>query len=735
MISIACTGRSHWPRGPLPTLSVLSVLVDGWNYSAFSFFPAIPWAAMHIPEGFGNPQRFMLFGLAEADDLVERNRLLWSDVTVRHGIFLCACLTVVVGAVAMFSSRTHPVAHTAVGEFFFVLLAFPLIKQLCSVFGCTSIDVWVATAEETSNGRIRTRADLSTVDGQMAAAAEAYGVKPFCMLQDDGVLKADAETGVITGHRVVPGAQCMDNDPTRQCWDDASHLWHVAAVVILLTPYYISALQNILSMLLKQSVMAKDARWAFVSFQSKTFLAVVASVYGDCQPKTMLSLVGMVIGCQIAMLKWYNRKSRGWVQAYSGVLALNCAHSAGLYLAAINWCFAVFVVSHYGDYPEATTRCMNNPFTGNDASGAGSASGVSYGYSLSYQSMANAGGTDAGSAGGHGGGRGNANEPPTFLIWLVVNVLFVAGACLRYRWLVSFSRWETETWHPPLSDNRVLTLNTKSECCLEVDYALVAARVRAAQAIAKQHSIDAKTKTGVAAVEPFVLQLSLIERGNHQQMQKATLDYVLGARGITVAIKAEKLYTMSAHKPADTHSKELIDQASGWSLVNKLLAIHDTAEVGERLSLPWGCFCCACEHAGCLEDNWSIAKVGCRCVKCCFCCRCKSHRHRLDDGEDSDIGCTDDRDITTRADGRMKNSKKTDSEAGSGSGGRRGHTCATCATPVFASDSFPFLHAGAPLPWCNLVDVDVSGFEVRYIKSDDFYTDFDTENDGFLLTK
>jgi len=92
----------------------------------------------------------------------------------------------------------------------FELLAFPMIKQMTSVFACT-------------------------------AATTVINGERFCQL--------DVLDGVGAN---FTGAQCMDTDPTQACWSDGGprrywgHLHYVWGVMFVLTPYYVAALHVLL---------------------------------------------------------------------------------------------------------------------------------------------------------------------------------------------------------------------------------------------------------------------------------------------------------------------------------------------------------------------------------------------------------------------------------------------------------------------------------------------------------
>ena len=83
---------------------------------------------------------------------------------------------------------SRPARRMKVVLLFFELLSFPLIKQLTSVFSCTSTEIWM--------------------EGE-----------PVCKLATN---MTDAQ-------------QCMDIDPTVACWGGA-HLLYLGFTMLLLTP-------------------------------------------------------------------------------------------------------------------------------------------------------------------------------------------------------------------------------------------------------------------------------------------------------------------------------------------------------------------------------------------------------------------------------------------------------------------------------------------------------------------
>ena len=186
---------------------------------------------MHVPPHVPSPTKVMMVGFFEFGD-IDTN--FWAFV---GSIFL------VLLAFAMLYLTRKPEdtsRNLVITQVFFDLLGFPLIKKLTSVFSCTSTLIW-----EKNDGV----------------------AKPFCDLPGETLF----------------GAQCMDNDPSTACWG-SEHLQYVAAVMVLLVPYYLATLHLQLVAQKRQSVVAVDGMWTIAASQAKFLLAVVASAFGDCHP-------------------------------------------------------------------------------------------------------------------------------------------------------------------------------------------------------------------------------------------------------------------------------------------------------------------------------------------------------------------------------------------------------------------------------------------------------------------
>ena len=232
-------GNQHLATMPpvtLQRLKLFTVLSECYNYCGFSYFPALPWKAMVVPPEVPHPQIVMLAGFFYFD-----------DVDTHFWIFLGASVTVVLSFVLLGLTLyfDKPQRQDLVVQIFFDLLSFPLIKQLSGVFSCTSASVWIEGKDKLS--------------GTIEAAR-------FC---DTGTVSMDM--------------QCMDNDPSVQCWG-GQHRSYIVAVLALLVPYYVAALELQRSAQARQTVVKIDGGWLVVTMQSKFLLAVIASSFGECFP-------------------------------------------------------------------------------------------------------------------------------------------------------------------------------------------------------------------------------------------------------------------------------------------------------------------------------------------------------------------------------------------------------------------------------------------------------------------
>eukprot|EP01043_Picozoa_sp_COSAG02_P046140 COSAG02_NODE_4290_length_5544_cov_4.972452_3_plen_193_part_00 len=169
---------------------------------------------MDVPPGVPRPENAMLAGLFEFSFLSE-------DAPVKFWTYIAACCMVLLSAVLLGLTRGNagsgaPTRRMKVVLVCFELMSFPLIKQLMSVFSCTSISIWLK-------------------DGQ------------FCKQQDN----------------TTDTQQCMDIDPTVTCWDRA-HLAYCGVTMLMLTPWVhyqsITQLDTLCSIYLWSNLMPELCR-------------------------------------------------------------------------------------------------------------------------------------------------------------------------------------------------------------------------------------------------------------------------------------------------------------------------------------------------------------------------------------------------------------------------------------------------------------------------------------------
>ena len=590
--------RSLLPVGWYPMLKVVSVVLEGWHYSAFSFFAAVPWRLVPVP-AIGN------HSLPAPQQLMQASMLEFENVAIRHVVFFGACATVVFSGIGLVLTSHRPGRHSQVVLIFFELLAFPLIKQLSSVFSCTSTDI------------------CHWEDGQQ---------QRFCN---------------VTGSD--PDQQCMDNDPSQLCWESDTHLWYLLGVMCILTPYYLGALHVQLAAVARQSVVAKDATWCYISFQSKVFLALLASAFGDCHPEIILGAVSLVVAAQLVTLqcnRGRNKPHSSELQNgvdYSSVLSINCIHAVGLWLAAGNAVLGMLVLWYYRDSPSRCSVCSEEPTNEAD--------------------------------------EGQPLDFKIYWSWLLMNAM---GAAVGRVWYAKQKRsWKYEMdfhlakkaesgdfavagkqqwsmdphgiWRrngQELDVHRSWEAINGTDWADQVDYAVVVARVRNAQDLlrkAEQSSkvSDADPEAASSSVRHnhSVLSLSLIEKddrfcGNHQQLQESTLQYVLAGpdskqlrvriHGIEDIVAVREYYRkddrgLIMQRQQQEFSRQTVDhmqqniktQPSGDMLLTRLLKIHEAGE--RRARGRWSqfvhCWCCCVDHRTTLW-NRLFRIIMCRCTCC-----------------------------------------------------------------------------------------------------------------------
>ena len=295
-------------------LKLFSTAGECYNYSGFSFFPALPWKAMAVPPSVPNPQVMMLAGFFD-----------FGGVDTQFWTFVGSAAATMLGFVLLGVYRKKPSQKFLVVQVFFELLSFPLIKQLTGVFSCTSGTIWMEDA-----------------DGAGASSR-------FC------------------DQSVPDEAQCMDSDPSVACWTSAEHRWYLVAVLMMIMPYYLACLQLQATANARQSVLVIDGAWSVLSIQAKFILAVIASSFGgvvrvgDCvnlngpsahdiihhYPIVIVVSVELLVVSQLLLLR------SGTV--YSSVHSLNAIRFGGLLCAAVNGLYAAFVLWYYIDDPPCST--------------------------------------------------------------------------------------------------------------------------------------------------------------------------------------------------------------------------------------------------------------------------------------------------------------------------------------------------------------------------------------------
>ena len=291
---------SGMPPYLLLRLKLLTVASECYNYCGFSFFPALPWKAMVVPPKVPHPQAVMLAGFFD-----------FGTGTVQRWTFFSSAAMVVLSFVLLGLTRKNLARQLLVIQIFFDLLSFPLLKKLSSVFSCTSAAVYME--------------DEDAANGTMAL---------FC-----------------DGH-IPPDAQCLDHDPSMQCWGD-DHRVYIAAVMVLLLPYYAATLHLQASAQARQSVVKIDGGWTVVSGQFKFMLAIIASSFGGCYPIVMVVSVEVAVLTQLLMLR------AGTI--YSNVHSLNAVRLGGLLTAAVNGMYAAFVLWYFRNDPAGASPCSRTP--------------------------------------------------------------------------------------------------------------------------------------------------------------------------------------------------------------------------------------------------------------------------------------------------------------------------------------------------------------------------------------
>jgi hypothetical protein len=101
---------------------------QGFQYSSFSFFPALPWKEVHVPESLPNPQKIMRAGLLEGVDLPFG--LAWPSNWPSSAQFIAAVLVIPISLLLLsaFERRGNTAATMILIEVAFSGASFIVIK-------------------------------------------------------------------------------------------------------------------------------------------------------------------------------------------------------------------------------------------------------------------------------------------------------------------------------------------------------------------------------------------------------------------------------------------------------------------------------------------------------------------------------------------------------------------------------------------------------------------------------
>ena len=283
------------PPGFAMWITLLSTAYEGYQYSGFSFFPALPWNSIEVPPNVPSPASIFLAGLLE----------LPGDKSIHYATFLGACFSVLLSFILLsyFSYKGDTGKVMVLIEIAFSSLSFPIIKQLTDVFACT-------------------RGDLLTY-------------------------KIDSrQVGRLCGPNVKASESCMDAMPDAVCWSE-EHIAQVLVVMVVLTAYYMAALYLRTEAQAKSSAVILDGVYCVVIFQLKMILAVVATMFGDCHPLVIVVTVEVIVLSMLAMStiplinkNWFNRM-------FSNVVSLNVVRTTALSAAVCNGFFAAYITAKH----------------------------------------------------------------------------------------------------------------------------------------------------------------------------------------------------------------------------------------------------------------------------------------------------------------------------------------------------------------------------------------------------
>jgi hypothetical protein len=137
-VTAAGTRLLNMPPDPVIRMKMVTVMMECYNYMGFSFFPAVPWSQMEVPESIPHPQTVMMIGFFE-----------FGDISVHKFTFWASCCMTIVGAVMVYRTRNDIAKNLLMIQIFFEIGAFPIIKKMTAALTCTSMDKWCDSASHT----------------------------------------------------------------------------------------------------------------------------------------------------------------------------------------------------------------------------------------------------------------------------------------------------------------------------------------------------------------------------------------------------------------------------------------------------------------------------------------------------------------------------------------------------------------------------------------------------------
>lgn len=267
------------PPGWKMRTKLWTLFYEGFVYSGFAFFPALPWEQVKVPPQLPEESlKAFRLGILELD-----------GQSAHYAIFAGAALLVPFSFWLLYWSRNNTERYLLVSDFFFSAMTFVVVKRMTDVFSCTAKDA------------------IRLIDGV-----------PTSLCADN--------------IRV----SCMDSVPAIECWE-RTHYVHILCAMGALTLYYPVSLWLRTESQSKSSVIVVDGMFSIVAFQIKMFLAVLASLFGDCYPTIIVGSMIIAVFCMMAphFLEADRR--------YSNVIVLNVARVGGLTIAAINGLYAFYI--------------------------------------------------------------------------------------------------------------------------------------------------------------------------------------------------------------------------------------------------------------------------------------------------------------------------------------------------------------------------------------------------------